>query len=505
MDPYNKVVIVRAVSSNLIYSLDPTTLADRHTPLSNNCNQIEGVMAYSIPPGEPASGKQYAGYLNCDGGGLVSTWSIRGGDLNNPDQSGTACTDFCYFDIARTGSPNNVGISPDCTQQSAADFRTGTLSLGNIATLPISWANSENPPTNAPRRAYLGFAFDDAATGNVGVWMINELNNNNDLECMAVANYSSNTEGRQLCSWRDTTNGFDYVAASGTNSPTSAWKITTDTRAGGNIQMSQVANLGAPLNKLIGIACTLDDALTIDATGGVSRIHLVAGGIGTVLWGPNAGYSAGSRAIAFSQNGRWGAYYSGATTVSVVNATNGVIVATLTPPTGTLRDMFIDDTGQNIYVATSTTAARFDVHTTTTSAVVQPGQQGNLCRKADGTYGPCGGAAATTSSGPAGSFFGAQPSNFDISGAGSATSGGFLMSLLIILGMASVGSGIIPGKATDSGRIWGAAVGALLGFGWTVFLNFMPPIITFLLVVVSVLLLGGRWVAGRKSGAAGAE
>jgi hypothetical protein len=502
VDPYDHVIISRNAAAGVssVNTYDATTLAIRGaSPVATGCNRQDGVMAYSIPSGATRGGREFSGYMACTSGAATTNqFSIRGGDLNNPDQSGTQCTDYCNINIASA----STSISPYCTNQNAATFSSSSAQLGNVAPIPISWENSENPANNAPRRAYVGFAFDDTSNGNVGAWLITQLNNNHDLTCMATVPFSTPSESRQVCTWRNPHDNLDYLAASGANSPTRAWRLAVDTSAGGNLQLSQTSTLTAPLDKMVALSCAGNDATMMDGSGMVRRVHIVGtSGTGGLVWGPLTGYAA-TRGVAMSQDEKWGAYIATSTTANIVNGTTGAIVGTVTLPTGTFKGMRLDDTGQVLWIATDVRISKYNINAVTTVASQPPGSRGTgttqTCVDANLQPKPCGGATAggTTSTGAIGNFFGVDPGRLDPKGEGDSTRGGFLLSLMLIIGFAAVGASIIPSRSPST-MMMGAAIGGVLGFGWTVFLGVMPPVITFILVVLGILVSGIKF-AGNK-------
>lgn len=508
VDPFNQVLIARTdigAGTSKINSYDsnsPTLALRGASPITTACNQADGLMAYSTS----ANGKQYTGYVNCDGSNIVNDFSIRGGDLNSPDQSGTACSSgsfTCDVDL-------NGHISFSCQGYALPD---GPLQIGNIAAIPISW---ESGSTGFPAHVQVGFAYSNGANGNIGTWTIRQESGGAGTQtssCRQEVAFSTPGNTGQICSWRNTIDGNDYIAAIGQANPTKAWQFTIDPysiSSGLHTSLNPIAaGLSAPYDHLYGISCYDNDATVVLAgTAQVARIHIVGGGIGGVVWGPispPSGGIAGARAVATSRDGKWTAVV-GATTTQILNNTNGNLVGTLTTPSGTFREVRMDDTGQTLWIATATSITKYDVHTATTGISVPPGSRGSgsgqVCRNGANVVIPCSGGPTTTNTntGTVGSgFLGINPGAIDPTGNGSALVGGLFMSILFIIGCACLGAAILPSKE-PSAMIWGAGIGAVLGFALTVGMGIMPPTITFILVVIGIGIIGFKIRTNTGSG-----
>lgn len=204
---------------------------------------------------------------------------------------------------------------------------------------------------------------------------------------------------------------------------------------------------------------------------GVRAINPVAE---TQLW-QRTDILPSANGVALSRNGLWAAASAGGTTY-VLNATTGATVATITNPSGSFRDVEIDSTGQSVWVATSTTIARFEVYTATTSVPV------GTTYGQDPTFGCPGGDCGNEAAGliPEGGLFGA-------------ISGTLFMGFLLVFGV--IWMGIRQGAP-------GMAIGALffVGLGLAYAIGWMP---IWMIVVLTLLSVGASFLIPKADNASG--
>lgn len=515
VDPMDRVVIARASSggASQVLAFDSNTLQVQGvSPLANGCNKLDGVMAYSQDP--PGTG--YTGFLDCTvSSGSANFLKIRNVLLGDPDQSDTVCSDFCSFDLQ---TESGGAVCPGTTSNSLPG---GAGMIGNIVAAPISWRAGYNadggaytPPHATGDSALIAFAFSDSGNGNVGIWAINQINNVNPNEsCGVSVAFGGSAITRQICSWRGD-DGKDYMTAVGDTTSGISWRtdISLIPGVGGighsagqakqpSVAITQVYPHQAPYDKAMGVACAGAYNFILTPGGVVAKVKVLGTGLGPI-W-HTTGAAATARGITVSRDGLRVAYTSDATHATIANATTGLVLGTVTMPTGTFKQMFLDDAANNLYIATSTKISRYDLAGASAGINSGPpngvrGMGAQQCTvDSAGVCGPAGG-TSTSTAGATGSFLGLQPAAFDVSGSGSATSGGMLMSLLLIVGMAAACAGLIPGDSPQT-KLWGAGIGALLGFGWTVFMGYMPQLIVFLIVIVGVVILGFRFRSGMGS------
>jgi len=509
VDPMKRVVIARESSggTSKIDTFDPDTLVLQGvSPLTNSCNKIDGVMAWNT---QPSDTRGYAGFLDCTVSPTSSNFlKIRNPLLGDPDQAGTLCEgtspNFCDFDLqTQTGGD----VCPGATTNSLPG---GSTAIGNIASAPISWTNGQTQTdvVNVDN-VLIGFAFSDTSNGNIGLWAIQQNHNEPDESCGVSTAFGSPSATKQICTWRSD-DGHDYMTAVSDSVSALTWRTDVDRTAKNifapnsftqpNVVLTQVYPHQSPFNLNVGVACAGSYNYVLTSGGTVAAVKVLGSNLG-MKW-QISGAIATQRGIAVSRDNLRVAYTSDSTHVTIANATTGTILGTVVIPSGTFKEMRLDDAANNLYIATSTKISRYDL--AGANAGINSGNPNGVRGSGGGqctidATGSCSTGTGTPTTSTTGTFFGLNPGAFDPSGQGDQTKGGFFLSLLLILGFAAVGAGLLP-TTKVSGMIFGAGLGALLGFAWTVFLGVMPPIITFILVLIGSAGIGLKRLVASRSG-----
>lgn len=384
VDPFTNVVLARTdvgVGTTKIRAFQPVTLTE-YQNIANGCNRVDGVGAYSQLP----QGKFFSAFFDCTSSPTqVDTLSVRDAALNSPDQSGTVCEgeNFCDFDMTtQTGSL----LSASCQASAAGSphqLPGNSGQLGLISAFPISWQQGFNPSGAAAKNVFVGYAFEDTGSGNVGVWVIRQVNNNPDVSCSYQVPYQvGGGTVTQICTihQQNATVNNDYVVAAAANRATTAWQVRLNNLFSSNtgisadndppsLNMAQKIALSGNYVGAFGIGCSdTKDLFVLDANGAVSKVDILNQG-GHVIWGPNSAFGV-ARGIHASVNGNWLAYTSSATEVTVANGTTGIPVAIVTMPAGTFKEVRLSRNAQTLYIATDVRIARYDIHTATTGTAL---------------------------------------------------------------------------------------------------------------------------------------
>src|ERR1041385_8343036 len=529
VDPFTNIVIARtkdgATSTDSIRAFNPLSLSQiGASPVHSGCNyRADGVMAYTEINNQ-ASGRFFTAFADCTSSSAsVNRLSIRGGDLNSPDQSGTVCTDFCDFDLE---TQSNSIASENCATSAAGSnnqLSGQTSQIGNIAAVPISWKQGFNPSGLVAKNVYVGFAYSTITSGNVGFWVIKQVNQNPDFSCgYELPFVPGGTTIAQICTMHYTnmtapsSNDFsgDFIIAGGNNAAGRIWQMsvhnlfTTSGEAQPPIlNMEAVGPTLRPNLKAVG-CMNSNDVITQGSDSTIQRMHIFPGldyttptyingkphyshtaVVGTAAWSGIPGYSTGiNRALAVSQEGNWFAYLKDATTAIVANATNGKTLAYVTMPSGTFESMKLGRNGQTLYIATTTTIARFDIHATTTITALSPN-----CN-ADGSCVDSQGNPITpgTTTQP-GITSGGIVAGILTPFLGDLGSMGELILGLIILGIFGLGGFIIGNKSKGAGG-WGCLMGCAVGYVIAIpTANFPPwPAIVAVVVAVAFIVMRAR-------------
>lgn len=484
VDDSGAVAIARLSGGTTVQVFGGQTLSAGATATDSDCTgKLDGVSAYA------SSSDIYTTYFECaNGSGAANSMKIRSGTLGSPVIPST-CNGFADGNVD-TFLDVNV---PDTLRE-----------ISGLTSFPIDFSQCEEQSGPGVAHVTTAWAFS-TTNGQVGVFAATQNNDLADHSDSAFITFDPGTspDVAQMCAWA--VDGVDHMGAVGLQAGTKFYLPTVSTHADGLTTAPDSAitldySPGGTFSLAKALSCAQYRAAIINEPGGTTPhsfavICTVAGhcptGISTgqPLWTPKTlTGTIASRAAVLSGNGAWASYID-LNGIHIVNATNGVEQSVFSEPeTGVFWDMRMDRSGSSLWLAYTDNIYRYDISAATC---------GLNCTN---TQTPPSSTTTSSSSLGTGGFLGIDPGHLDPSGNGNPVSGGFFMSLLLIIGMAGICAGIIPGNSPKT-MIWGAMLGAVLGFAWTVFLGVMPAVITFILVVVGTLALGGRMFINSRSGA----
>jgi hypothetical protein len=410
-DPDGGSMILRTqtATEQRIRSLDTATLADRQTPYGLGCNanggtgteREQGIFAYH----DREEGHDYVSFIDCTDTGdrdKGNTWRIRNGALGAPifsDGGVCASDDFCDTNIQSAGATcdNHIGAGgndlPDQAQQ-----------ITDVQSIPISYSRDG---TSGQNHATVGFAFNDLATGEIGVWAQTDNHFAPNRECAAKIPFSTPGQTYQICTWSNAGDGNDYLAAVSATANTKTARVTVDVQDVGtvtnfgefepDVNLASIPAPGAPWNRAAAIGCGADtDAVILASNGHVNRVSMVGDtGVGETRWSSDYVISGSpqQRGVAFANSGYGAAVYDSGV-IKVFNEV-GVMNGTLTLPTHTqFIGMDLDDTAQYLYVYLNNgvdgLVLIYETIPFTTGASVPPGTRpGEGCLNNENQIIPC--------------------------------------------------------------------------------------------------------------------
>lgn len=512
VDPTGSIAIARTSLGENVLTFNAQTLGTSVSgTIDTNCavgtNDYEdGVMARSLDSGGDA---QLVGFLNCDAGGDAQYLSIRQVDGSVPtldqfndcepvDAGGVGChynIDLTDFDEPIDSGLGQLGQVKDFP----VDYSNQGSFLGSIVGR-TAWAfasqQCDDPPgptyCTGTEPGYVGVAtytaraVDPANTDSV------QHHPDQDVHdfCLGLdgSNYylASVVTGQPGHTWSVTfseTDG-DALDSSISNSPSSFGSSAYAVGCGGGQIL--FVNGDNSLQLLSRTGTFIDSIPGVDAeTRGVSLSEEFVGPTGAVA---DRGTSCTTALEDTGDCLQFGVYVDGLEGV-IVNATGGslVEVGRLTLPSGSFHSIRMDRLAQNIWVATSTTIARFEVFTVTTEDPVNiPGDEDDGdALPGDGLFE---GSGATV-----GAAFGVG------------AFGGNLFLGAVLMGIVAYGVGIGYGNTIDSQSMqpralrvnpWAAAVGAAMGFLLAWGFGFFSTAVVFSLIALVAMIVGIRlWVS----------
>lgn len=528
VDRYNKIVLARfltstpAANTHTVESFDPNavpTLTQRGPTFVTGCDsQVRnGIFAYyDDVPTSPTSGKQYTAILGCTGGAscgaikCATALSIRGGDLNNADMSGTVCAgnDFCCTDSS-SAPPCAIDMSTSSSCASPGTDRQlpgGAQEVDSMQAIPINFGTFQS----GHNTAIVGMVYDDFGNGNVGVWTNLFLSNSPDESCNYTTPFTSGGLVNQICSWRNSHNGSDYMAAASANSATTIWKITGDPLGTQRplLSLATVGSFGAPYATAVGISCHGNAVAQMDGNGLVSIMRGIGSPFGTNYLGFNNFYVGQvpsgqslyiQHPVTLSADENLTAFYNG-TSITIACAGiyhalrgacfNGTkaIVGNVATPTGTFIDMRLSDTGNVLWVLTSTQLARFDLAILPGFAAQLPNPglpEGQRCTSAS--------ACVAVDNTGISNVPGVNPATVGATGIvpdiPGLTSGGATIVFTLLLVIALAGLAYYVTRNNPSGMVIGGA--AMLGYVGSIILFGAPiwPIVVLAILATAFLFL----------------
>lgn len=339
VDPTGSTLIARVDGGDKVQTWDAQGLGAAGATFDTNCAPVGSVVRHAV-----TAAIENVAYLDCNSDAQLSIRSSVLGDPTLPP----GCSDTGNFD-----SWNVVGFD-EAKAQEIADM--GYLSINwdvrsdgscfALATLVVG--------TTDGRIGIIGGMFGDGPFVEKGE---------------EFKQYTaSTTPAYYVCgqTYSDAVNDpYDpeidvAIVASSPGASTVAYKWNHDVT---NPALTQVRVFGGPLGSQDSVDCTASDEgrIILGSSLATRAASLVTG---EQLWSrtdikPNA------RGVAISLDGNWAVSVAG-TTAYLLNGTSGQTITSFTIPAGAYRDVAIDSSGQNIWVATDTAIARYEVYELTT-------------------------------------------------------------------------------------------------------------------------------------------
>jgi hypothetical protein len=527
VDPTGGIAIARTESGENIRIYNAQGLGTPvGGPVDTNCatgsNPYEdAVMAKTVTGG---AGAQLVGFLNCTPAGDSEFFSIRqaNGDVPTAAMFKDSTGETCTPGQSGTQCPYNIDLS----QFSEDSVDNGLGKLGQVEDFPIDYSNNHEDFAHFDHRQ-IAWAFASQQCDNppgpawctgtepgmVGVAMFTAKTDptlSNDENADSVQEHPSQ-DVNDFCLGKDA--GSYYLAAVASGQSGRSWGVTFKQVNSGD---TQAVNLDADISPSPGtfgasggaIACGGGQIFQLD---GASKFQLLsrAGAFvsetGTVsganrgiamseeFYGPAAASTLRGTTCTTALEGTNGCLQFGVgidgASAKIYNLTGGSIVqvGSLTVPSGTFKALEMDRTAQNVWIATSTTIARFTTTTVTTITTINtPGESNPTSPSSTGGF-QIGDIQANDAFAPLGigSF-----------------AGGILWAIGVIGGM-TIGAGTIAGTTRRKELSWSwpfAVVGAVLGFFVSFAFGFLNTPTVFGIIVLGALGLGFRFYKSRASG-----
>lgn len=474
VDDNGDTVIVRS-NNGEIRTYSGTTLGTAiDSDTSDVCNSIDRVMSIGT----------LVGYVICDGTGDPTHLRIRTAGLDVPtDDDFNGCEDgsfTCSDEIELDGFTEAGG---DCLAQ-----------LGKVDAFPVSYESSR--PFGTLDRRRVAWAFSDIGTvgsictesgGKIGVDMYTNAENDADIRRTEEQVFAG-TPAEEICTGIDPDDDQFYIGAAGTDANTKVYPFTFS-----EDDFPTFGTLDGSFGSATTFSSTFGQADSVDCGGSlvITRNDNVVGVLtrttGTVAAQKTITTDSNKRAATISQeldSGQYAAYLDDGV-VYVTYANNLTTICTLTPPTGTWREMEFASNGPSIFIATTTTIARYQI--------------GGNCGAIPDTGT---GGTAPPPAAPGGLFGGSGATVGAAFGTGAF--GGNLFLGAVLMGIVAYGVGTGYGN-TESGRMgnralrvnpWAAAVGAAVGFLMAWGFGFFSTAVVFSLVALVGMIVGIRlWVS----------
>lgn len=490
-------------------------------PIDTNCAastnpKEDGVMAKYGLSGNTA---QLVGFLNCEVGGGAEFLSIRQANGDVPTAAmfadltgetctpGTGATECAYnIDLSAFNEPADSGTGQiGQVEDFPIDYSNNEEELG-FDNRMVAWAMSTQQCDNTGSETYC----DGTEPGDVGLVMFTSRTDvlDSDQFNEDFVNHAAAQDVRDFCLGKD--GGSYYLASVVDGVPGRSWPVTFTTGTASDVQLDATILSPASFgNSQLGVACgggnilvmggantgilytrtgVFLDEFTDITTGparGVAISHEFVGGFDpdTELHGTTCTTSTEGTGNCV----QYGVIIdTGSTQGVIVNLTGGSIVEVgrITLPGGTFKSVEIDRTAQNVWVATTTTIARFAVSTVTTIdpvSVVPGGETPTPIDTGDGLF--AGSGASIGSAFGVGAF------------------GGNLFLGALLMGIVAYGVGTSYGNVMDTQTMtprflrvnpWAAAIGAAIGFLVAWGFGFFSTAVVFSLVALVAMIVGIR-------------
>lgn len=469
VDPTGTSAIARtniAATGSSIQTFVARTLTAQATD-ETFCNSLHKVLA----------GQDHVAYVVCDPGAADEPTHIfikkTGGAAPGFPECGSSTVDECGGEIPLSGFSSEGG--------------DGLHELGEMDAFPISGARTITESIANGDRAEIAWVFgsDSSSAGSVGgkigadaLFLFLDGSTVDVLKDSAETDYT-NQAPVQICSWGDPSSTDAFVAAADSGGGTTrVFRATVGVneravlRDNPDVSVNAVFTHSGAFAAATGLGCG-NDKLIIQTNDSVS---VVGARNSTVFWTRAVENTGISRGVGMDPTGNWVAYYDDGD-VAIANATTGTVLAGVSPPSGTLRKVELDNNGQNLWIATDDEIAVYETFSVTTITPV-------------GTEEP------PAAVGPSDDLF----DTTEVASALGITSfGANLLFGAILIGLVSFGVGTGGGAVVEGGggfrfSFAAAGIGALIGFLVAWGFGFFTDGTVFVIVVLSILILGaGVW------------
>lgn len=352
---YSGATLGAAIASDIAAGSTGTTFPGK-------CNRLDGVVSIG----------NLVGYVGCDVGGDPTYFVIKTPALQEPGTDDFNGCDYCSQWIPLEGFSEDGG---DCLQE-----------IGQVTAFPISYHSERTFGFN---RRDVAWAWSDigaggscsGTAGKIGVDMFTNIDDAPD-ERQSKDTVFAGTTAEQICTGYNG-NQF-YIGAAGSDANTKAYPFSFTT-SGSNLQGSFGTS---PI-----FSSTYGQATSIDCGG--SKIIIRKGGLvatlnqttGNLVSSKTITSDSLTRVATISQRNadgtQWAAWYDNGK-VYIASAVNlGTTICSYTPPSGTMKGLEFTDSGNDLFIVTSTTIARF--------------HPGGTCSNGTTTVGDTGSPGSTTS------------------------------------------------------------------------------------------------------------
>lgn len=453
VDPTGTTAIARTENGDKVVTWDAQGLGAGNTPFDTNCVEFEAVTAAS----------ENVVFLDCNGDDTVRIKASTLGTVNLPD----GCS----------------GVEDEFDSWNSAELTEGnTAEISDLGYFSVNWEVSISEPGFCTAHAIMVLSTKDGKIGLMtGVFSggssAAEFLAEKDFawkQYTATSNPVYDVCGQAIPGNSQENFGLDtLVVATDPTASTVAYRWNNEFPiAGDDPTLSTYRVLGGSLGSAGAVDCSVSELGTIILySGGATRAFSLVNN--TQLWERtdlDASTGTFTQPIAISLDGQWGAVAVGGFT-HILDMGNGTSLATISNPSGTLISVKMDSTGQNVWIATTSTIARYGISHITT---IDPVDTCLFCETGSQTNTQTGGPI------PEGGLFGL-------------ISGTLFMAFLLIFGV--VWMGIRQGAP-------GAAIGALffVGLGLSYAIGWMP---IWMIVVMSLLAFGASFLLPKSGNSDG--
>lgn len=291
----------------------------------------------------------YVAYNACGtvgGGGStdVDEIRIRNGQLGSIDLSGCG---YC-----RAG----VSEDDDAAFGNSINLPDNMATLNYVEQYPYTFTEAGSQAT------IILFPFTEEGTGKFGIYLVKFDDNDIDSDRTVRVQFSSDgTTVSDICSWRSSATGRDYLAVSESATGLRIYEFEVSSLSSDppTLTISDHAATPSAFQQATSISCA-GNLIVASLTGSrVGAFYVDADSqghaAGQIAWGPTSLSSPGiailHNAATLSPSGAFAAYNDGSL-VKLVNATSGEVLAQLTRNSGDLYGMKMDRPNNSLWIAT---------------------------------------------------------------------------------------------------------------------------------------------------------